>query len=173
MKHSKCIDFLIFYCIVWNLQFNLEKSFIRKHYNKEESQNLVREDTLLNHFAFQLFYHKDSYSEPLGLENGRISSEAITSSSELDDKHSASRARLNSKPEGELMGAWVPLESDENQWLQVDLGKVLEVTKVSTQGGGDGVSTYVTSFILLCSEDGETFQDYQENDAVKVRNICM
>ncbi|PFX23757.1 Thioredoxin domain-containing protein 3-like [Stylophora pistillata] len=110
----------------------------------------------------------DSYSEPLGLENGLISSEAITSSSELDDKHSASRARLNSKPEGELMGAWVPLESDENQWLQVDLGKVLEVTKVSTQGGGDGVSTYVTSFILLCSEDGETFQDYQENDAVKV-----
>ena len=77
------------------------------------------------------------------------------------------------------MGSWVPLQSDENQWLQVDLGKILEVTKVSIQGGGDGdgdgdgVSMYVTSFILLYSEDGETFQDYQENNAEKVRNICM
>lgn len=124
-------------------------------------------------FTFQLFYLAGSYSEPLGLENGHISSEAITASSELDDKHSASRARLNSKPEGELMGSWVPLQSDENQWLQVDLGKILEVTKVSIQGGGDGVSMYVTSFILLYSEDGETFQDYQENNAEKVRNICM
>lgn len=116
------------------------------------------------------FYGCDagSYSEPLGLENGHISSEAITASSELDDKHSASRARLNSKPEGELMGSWVPLQNDENQWLQVDLGKILEVTKVSIQGGGDGVSMYVTSFILLYSEDGETFQDYQENNAEKV-----
>ena len=118
----------------------------------------------------KLFYLKGLYSEPLGLESGSVPSEAIKASSELDDKHSASRARLNTKPEGELMGAWIPLQSDENQWLQVDLGKVFEVTKVCTQGGGDGALTYVTTFILLFSDDGENFQEYQENNATKVRN---
>ena len=113
----------------------------------------------------------DSYSETLGLENGSIASEAIKASSELDDKHSASRARLNTKPEGELMGAWVPLESDENQWLQVDLGKEFEITKVCTQGGGDGVEHRVSSYIMLFSKDGENFQEYQENNETKVRRI--
>ncbi|XP_078344639.1 thioredoxin domain-containing protein 3 homolog isoform X2 [Oculina patagonica] len=110
----------------------------------------------------------DSYSEPLGVENGSIPSEAITASSELDDQHSASRARLNTKPEGELMGAWVPLQSDENQWLQVNLGKVYEITKVCTQGGGDGVEHRVSSYIMLFSEDGQNFQEYQQNNETKV-----
>ena len=105
------------------------------------------------------------------MENGSIPSEAIKASSELDDQHSASRARLNTKPEGELMGAWVPLQSDENQWVQVDLGKVSEVTKVCTQGGGDGVEHRVSSYIMLFSEDGENFQEYQENNETKVSNI--
>ncbi|KAJ7372866.1 Thioredoxin domain-containing protein 3 [Desmophyllum pertusum] len=110
----------------------------------------------------------DLYSEPLGMENGSIPSEAIKASSELDDQHSASRARLNTKPEGELKGAWVPLQSDENQWLQVDFGKVVEITKVCTQGGGDSVGHCVSSYILLFGDDGENFQEYQENNETKV-----
>ena len=107
------------------------------------------------------------------MENGSIPSEAIKASSELDDQHSASRARLNTKPEGELKGAWVPLQSDENQWLQVDFGKVVEITKVCTQGGGDSVGHCVSSYILLFGDDGENFQEYQENNETKVRTICL
>ena len=104
------------------------------------------------------------------MENGSIPTEAIKASSELDEQHNASRARLNTKPEGELMGAWVPLQSDEEQWLQVDFGKVVEITKVCTQGGGDGVEHYVKGYIMLFSQDGENFQEYQENNETKVRN---
>ncbi|KAK2560505.1 Thioredoxin domain-containing protein 3-like protein [Acropora cervicornis] len=110
----------------------------------------------------------DTYSQPLGMENGNIPDDAIKASTELDDQHSASRARLNAKPDGEKMGAWVPLESDENQWLQVDLGKVAEITKVSTQGGGEESEQRVVSFVLAFSEDQENFLDYQENGDVKV-----
>ena len=102
------------------------------------------------------------------MENGSIPNDAIKASSELDDQHSASRSRLNTKPEGELMGAWVPLQSDESQWLQVDCGKIVEITKVSTQGGGEGDEHHVTSYILLFSDDQENFQEYQENEETKV-----
>lgn len=113
-------------------------------------------------------FDADSYSEPLGMENGSIPNDAIKASSELDEHHGATRARLNTKPEGDLMGAWVPLESDDSQWLEVDLGKVVEITKVGTQGGGEGVKHCVTSYILLFSEDQENFQEYKENDETKV-----
>ena len=105
------------------------------------------------------------------MENGSIPNEAIKASTELDEQHNASRARLNTKPEGELMGAWAPLQSDESQWLQVEFGKVVEITKVCTQGGGDGVEHCVKSYIMLFSQDGENFQEYQENNEAKVRNI--
>lgn len=68
------------------------------------------------------------------------------------------------------MGAWVPLQSDEEQWLQVDFGKVVEITKICTQGGGDGVEHCVKTYIILFSQDGENFQEYQENNDSKVRN---
>ena len=107
------------------------------------------------------------------MENGSIPTEAIKASSELDEQHNASRARLNTKPEGELMGAWVPLQSDDEQWLQVDFGKVVEITKVCTQGGGDGVEHCVRTYVMLFSQDGENFQEYQENNETKVRNILL
>ncbi|XP_068752060.1 thioredoxin domain-containing protein 3 homolog isoform X3 [Montipora capricornis] len=110
----------------------------------------------------------DSYSEPLGMENCGISNDSIKASSILDEQHDASRARLNAKPEGDKMGAWVPLQSDENQWLQVDLGKVAEITKVSTQGGGEGSEQRVVSYVLAFSEDQENFQEYHENGEIKV-----
>ena len=104
------------------------------------------------------------------MENGSIPSEAIKASSELDDKHSASRARLNTKPEGELMGAWVPLESDENQWLQVDLGKVTRLVKVATQGEADDSSRHVKQFSVSHSLDGEQYFPYREDSTEKVRH---
>ena len=135
------------------------------------SRHLFRYRGLLEsavNVTLDLLFNSDLYSEPLGMENGSIPNDAIKASSELDEPHSATRARLNTKPEGELMGAWVPLESDENQWLQVDLGKVAEITKISTQGGGEGVEQHVASYILLFSEDEENVEEYKENGELKV-----
>lgn len=102
------------------------------------------------------------------MENGSIPNDAIKASSELDEPHSASRARLNIKPEGELMGAWVPLESDENQWLQVDLGKATRLTKIAVQGEAGESSRHVKEFTVSCSLDGETFLPYREEGTEKV-----
>ena len=112
----------------------------------------------------------DTYSEALGMENGNIPDDAITASTELDDQHSASRARLNAKPAEEKMGAWVPLESDENQWLQVDLGKVTRVTKIALQGEAGESSRHVKEFAVSCSLDGEGFLPYREDNAEKVKS---
>ena len=123
---------------------------------------------ILIQYTFLCLFQTDSYSEPLGMENCGISNDSIQASSVLDEQHDASRARLNAKPEGDKMGAWVPLQSDENQWLQVDLGKVAEITKVSTQGGGEGSEQRVVSYVLAFSEDQENFQEYHENGEIKV-----
>lgn len=115
-----------------------------------------------------IVFETDEYSEAVGMESGSIPNDAIKASSELDEKHSASKARLGIKPEDEQFGAWVPLESDENQWLQMDLGKIVEITKVSTQGGCDGADHRVTSYVLSFGEDQENFQEYQEQGETKV-----
>lgn len=112
----------------------------------------------------------EQFSEPLGMENGSIPDDAIKASSELDDQHSASRARLNAKPDEEKMGAWVPLESDENQWLQVDLGKVTRLTKIALQGEAGESSRHVKEFAVSCSLDGEGFLPYREDNAEKVKS---
>ena len=102
------------------------------------------------------------------MENGSIPTEAIKASSELDEQHNASRARLNTKPEGELMGAWVPLQSDEEQWLEVDLGKATRLVKIALQGEAGESSRHVKQFSLSYSLSGEHFTDYTEESTEKV-----
>ena len=97
----------------------------------------------------------------LGIANGSIT--GITASTQLDDEHNASKARLNG------LSAWVPSGTDTQPWLQVDLTRVVEITKVSTQGFFvGGVARYITSYILLFGDDGVNFQEYKENSKTKV-----
>lgn len=107
------------------------------------------------------------------MENGSIPHDAIKASSELDDQHSASRSRLNTKPEGELMGAWVPLQSDESQWLQVDCGRVTRLTKIALQGEAGESSRHVKQFTFSCSLDGEAFLPYREHSSEKVNPLSF
>ena len=74
---------------------------------------------------------------PLGMENGAISDAQISASSQWDNNHGPRRARLNRKQEGNKKGAWVALNRDTYQWLQVDLGKYTTVTRIATQGRSD------------------------------------
>ena len=110
----------------------------------------------------------DTFSEPLGMENGSIPNEAIKASSELDEQHNASRARLNTKPEGELMGAWVPLQSDDEQWLEVDLGKATRLVKIASQGEAGDSSRHVKQFSVSYRLSGEQFIPYTEDSTEKV-----
>jgi hypothetical protein len=61
------------------------------------------------------------------MEDGRVDSGAITTSSVKNAKCSANHARINTE------GAWCP-NSKQNQWLQIHLPHLTMVTKIATQG---------------------------------------
>ena len=97
----------------------------------------------------------------LGMEDGAISDAQITASSQWDDNHSPSRARLNTRLAGQKKGGWSSRPCDLNQWLQVDLGSYTIVTRVATQGR-NAHDQWVTSYRIEYSNDGVNFHFYQE-----------
>ncbi|XP_058389377.1 contactin-associated protein-like 4 isoform X1 [Diceros bicornis minor] len=87
---------------------------------------------------------------------------SFSSSSELSSGHSPGFARLNRR---DGAGGWMPLLSDKNQWLQIDLGERVEVTAVATQGGY-GSSDWVTSYLLMFSDSGRNWKQYRREDSI-------
>lgn len=68
-------------------------------------------------------------AQDLGMESGTILDSEISASSQYDSNHFARQGRLN------FRGGWRAAVDDENQWLQIDLGKgFANVTRVGTQG---------------------------------------
>lgn len=117
------------------------------------------------------------------MENGAITDTQITASSEYSaaeynvNVSMANYGRLHFQENGSIAGAWVANTSDDNQWLQVDLGaQYAKVTGLATQGRNS--STYpqwVTKYKLWYGDNGETFQFYREHgrttDKVKVNAV--
>ncbi|KAL9955705.1 hypothetical protein ACROYT_G037065 [Oculina patagonica] len=91
---------------------------------------------------------------PLGMENGQISNEYLTASSQLNPIAGPENARLN------FNRAWSPQKFDHHQWLQVNFGAETRVTGISTQGDPFG-NIWVKSYTLRYSDDGSNFQHYQ------------
>ena len=108
------------------------------------------------------------------MENGAISDAQISASSQWDDNHGPHRARLNRRRFGNNRGAWVALNRDTSQWLQVDLGKYTTVTRIATQGRSD-LDRWVTKYRLQYSEDGVIFHLYKAlgQDSAKVRPVSL
>lgn len=96
----------------------------------------------------------------LGMENKNIQDSQITSST----------AWKNLPPEnGRLNGesSWSAEQNDKNQWLQIDLGEILAITKIATQGRHN-YDQWVTSYLLSYSSDGKTFENYKFDGTEKV-----
>lgn len=66
---------------------------------------------------------------------------AFSASSIAGSKNGPERARLNVQGSG----AWVAKANNGSQWLQIDLGELVRVTKVATQGRRDA-DHWVTQF---------------------------
>ena len=96
------------------------------------------------------------------MESGSITDDQISASSQQDDNRAPERGRLNMKINGIKQGGWVPLKSDLNQWLQVDFGSYIRVTRVATQGR-DGYDEWVTKYRIQYSDDEVTFKFYKES----------
>ena len=105
------------------------------------------------------------------MESGAIKNQQITTYSQYDENHGPENARLNHAAEGRKKGAWSAETNDLNQWLQVDLGRDVKITKYVTQGRQDSAQ-WVKSYTLSFSTEKEpVFQIYQENGQDKVTKI--
>ena len=99
------------------------------------------------------------------MESRAITDAQINASSEHSHVHAASHARLNFQEIPSVAaGAWVAHGSDNNPWLQVDLGaQYTKVTRVATQGRNSLIySQWVTKYKLQYSDKNEEFQCYRE-----------
>ncbi|XP_073259033.1 uncharacterized protein [Porites lutea] len=101
--------------------------------------------------------------DPLGMDSGAITDAQISASSQWDNNHAASRARLHMRYQkrGSKRGAWSSRSNDLNQWLEINLGGYTTLTRVATQGRSD-YDQWVTKYRLQYSDDGVIFQFYKE-----------
>ena len=64
----------------------------------------------------------------LGMANGTITDSDITSSPVLNSDSYAKFARLGREK------AWIPTNTDEHPWIQVNLQRLINITGLATQG---------------------------------------
>jgi len=101
------------------------------------------------------------------MESRAISDAQISASSQWDGNHAAIQGRLNFKAGSGKQGGWSSRQNNQNQWLRVDLGTEKTATGFATQGR-NAYSQWVTSYKVEYSNDGSSFQSYQEQGADKV-----
>uniref|UniRef100_A0A3P9M4Q9 Contactin associated protein-like 5a n=1 Tax=Oryzias latipes TaxID=8090 RepID=A0A3P9M4Q9_ORYLA len=99
--------------------------------------------------------------------NGPLVSALPQSSFQSSSQSAASAAAFNAilnRRDG--AGGWSPMVTDQNPWLQVDLGEQMEVTAVATQGRHDSWD-WVSSYLLLLSDTGRIWKQYRQEDGVE------
>ncbi|XP_078346362.1 uncharacterized protein LOC144631716 isoform X2 [Oculina patagonica] len=107
--------------------------------------------------------------EALGLENNAIPDSSLTASSTLSPTTTVyipGNGRLHHKLRAGHVGAWAAANLRDNSWFQVDFGRFVKATIVSTQGRDDA-HQWVTKYTLTYSYDGVFFRDYKEGGLVK------
>ncbi|CAH1791242.1 unnamed protein product [Owenia fusiformis] len=90
----------------------------------------------------------------------RVPDSELTASSMIDNGHGPHRARLGTQMEGANMrGGWSAKIKDQNQWIQADLGKIMQVFGVITQGRISTVHyQWVTSYKVSYSTNGSIYK---------------
>ncbi|XP_066569304.1 discoidin domain-containing receptor 2 isoform X1 [Amia ocellicauda] len=107
---------------------------------------------------------------PLGMQDGRIKDSDITASSQWYESTGPQYARLE-REEGD--GAWCPaglLQPSDVQFLQVDLGRLVFLTVVGTQGRharGNG-KEFARTYRLEYSRDGQLWVSWRSRAGAKV-----
>ena len=105
---------------------------------------------------------------PLGLQNGRLRNSRITASSEYNVYHASRLGRLGLHKRGRYVGAWCARHNNKNQWIKVDFGRTMKITKIATQGRQDAAQ-WVTYYRVSSSLDGVHWQVYRFKNSDKVR----
>ena len=91
----------------------------------------------------------------------------MTASSQFNSQHAPLGGRLNAQDQlnsqGSVtqIGGWAALTNDQNQWLQIKFGQILQISGVATQGRAT-VAQWVTSYKLEYSSDGSSWTYYPD-----------
>ena len=86
-----------------------------------------------------------------------------------DKNHGPKYGRLYTLRRDGHVGSWSSRYNLIGQWLQVDLGTAVVVTKIATQGRASW-SQWVTSYRLSYSSDGSNFQQYDKVSKISNNN---
>ena len=109
----------------------------------------------------------------LGLENFAIPDSSITASSTFwpdTTFHIPGNGRLRFQGDFLRDGGWRADNNRDNSWFQVDFGRFVKVTTISTQGSNDD-HQWVTRYRVTYSYDGKFLRDYNEGGHVKVPTL--
>ncbi|KAJ8297631.1 hypothetical protein KUTeg_024162 [Tegillarca granosa] len=89
-----------------------------------------------------------------------ITDDMLNATSSLDSQHGPARSRLNQPAQGNFAGGWTAQYNDLHQYIQADLGSIIQITGVATQGREDGSGQWVKSYYLSYSQDGNNWVSY-------------
>ena len=105
--------------------------------------------------------------DPVGISDiSKIPDSRLTASSQYGTRFQPAYGRLN----GNRGDGWCAKKADRNDdWLQVDLGKTIQVCAVATQGDRNG-NEWTTDFKLSYSSDGNSWTTYKNADGTKKVN---
>ena len=88
----------------------------------------------------------------------------MTASSQFGTGYQAAYGRLS----GDRGDGWCAKEAARNDdWLQVDLGQMIEVCALATQGDRNG-NEWTTAFKLSYSTDGKSWTPYKDANSTEV-----
>lgn len=100
------------------------------------------------------------------MQNGKIPDNAITASSFYDHSYKPGNGRLNVN---KGMCSWTTTyKARSNSWFQVDLGRLVTVTGIATQGSCRASAEWTKSFSISYSNDAKKWTDYKESGYKKV-----
>ncbi|KAL9955598.1 hypothetical protein ACROYT_G036941 [Oculina patagonica] len=115
---------------------------------------------------------------PMGMESGKIPDSALKATTEYGAAWGASKGRLNHQ------STYLSNPVNKGQWIEVDFGKVVKVTKIGTQGRHNAAQ-WVTKYTVSYSIDGGYFEPHlhkpynvpreypanQDNTVVKINTL--
>ncbi|KAK3737227.1 hypothetical protein QZH41_010858, partial [Actinostola sp. cb2023] len=114
-------------------------------------------------FVLKTFICRDC-SQPLGMQDGRITNAQITGSSFKNKNCHYHFARLNRQKTTPTPydSSWCAKNQKRGEYVEVDLGSKMTVTKVATQGRdiAYSVKQWVTMYTLSYSSNRDTWTEY-------------
>ena len=107
-------------------------------------------------------------SSPLGMQNNQIPDSALRASTSYNaNSMGPANGRLHFQAKSGKYGSWAVSKNNEFQYFEVNFGDWTRVTRIATQGRQDG-GWWTKSYSLAYSYDGVFFEDYKEDNNVKV-----